>query len=120
MSDVSVDLSELGKLQTLLAGASNIAQKEMPQILDSVADAVVVRAKSLAPVDTGDLQADLGEKERAGNQLARSRVVGSYLKQARFTEFGTSMMPPQPWLSPAADAGIRQLAEEMGRLGAPW
>jgi HK97 gp10 family phage protein len=120
MSAVEVDLSQLGELQTRLAGAANHVTAGMPKILDEVADAIVERAKSLAPVDQGELREAIRILERKGNALIRERRIGADVRQALFQEFGTSAHPPQPWLRPAADAGLSKLGDELGKLGAPW
>ena len=120
MSVVTLDMSELGKLRTLLGGASNVVTSQMPGVLDEVVAAVVAQAQRNAPVDSGALRGSIGVMERTGNKLERHRRVGSPLKQALFTEFGTSMQSPQPWLNPAMPAGVEALGKAMEELGAPW
>lgn len=117
---VHVDMSEIGKLQTLLGGAANKVTSEMPGVLDKVADAVAAQARANAPVDTGDLRASIGVLRKAGNAGVRHRWVGSELKQAWFQEFGTSRHPPQPFLNPAGEAGVRELEAELAKLAEPW
>lgn len=117
---VTVDLADIGKLQTMLGGASNKVTSQMPGVLDKVADSVAARARSNAPVDSGALRADIGVKRKAGTAVNRTRWVGTDLKQGFFQEFGTSSHPPQPWLTPAADAGVETLVDELGRLGHPF
>ena len=117
---VEADFSELGRLQTLIGGASNRVTKDMPGVLDAVATAVAQDAARRAPRDTGELQSDIGVKQKEGSATTRTRWVGSDTRQAFFQEFGTSRMPPQPWLSPAAEAGVGKLAEKLGELGEPF
>lgn len=120
MSALELDMSDVGRLQTMLAGASNEVTTEMPGLLDRVAESVAQQAQRNAPVHSGDLQNDIGVKRRAGTAYTRHRWVGTDLKQGFFQEFGTSNHPPQPWLTPAADAGVETLTEELGKLGEPF
>jgi len=117
---VSADFSDVGRLNTLLGGASNKVTAKMPMVLDEVAEAVAVRAAANAPVDEGDLRADIGVKRKTGTGTTRTRWVGTDLKQGFFQEFGTSSHPPQPWLNPAADAGSDRLVDLLGELGKPF
>lgn len=120
MSGIQADFSEIGKLQTLLGGAANRVTVAMPAVLDAVAESVAARQRELAPVESGELRDSIGVLRRTGNATSRSREIGSDLRQAYFTEVGTSVMAPQPWATPAAAAGVERLGVEMERLGAPW
>ena len=117
---VSADFSDIGRLNTLLGGASNRLTSDMPGVLDDVAESVADQARANAPVDSGELRADIGVKRRQGTKTTRARWVGTDEPQGFFQEFGTADHGPQPWLTPAADAGVETLVDRLGELGDPF
>jgi HK97 gp10 family phage protein len=66
-------------------------------------------AKKNAPVDTGRLRASIThyvekEKEIVG-------IVGTNVEYAKYQEFGTSKMPPHPFLFPALESNRNKITE---------
>lgn len=111
--NVQVDLSELAKL------ADDIAA-DVAAVDGSIEDAVGRSTSKLqawaiqqAPVDTGELQRSI-RKDTSG--LARR--VYAPVRQAFYQEYGTSIMPPQPFLMVHADRAHNDLEQEIGR--AKW
>ena len=71
--------------------------------------AIQAQAKSLAPVDTGNLRASIGYLTPLQNEGNLSGVrpewnegyVGTNVEYGIWQEYGTYKMPPQPFLRPA-------------------
>lgn len=69
--------------------------------LDELANAVVDRARAMAPVDTGELRSSIA-KGPAGNDGHGPFVdFGTNDPVGIYQEFGTSKMPPHPFMRPA-------------------
>lgn len=68
--------------------------------VDTYAEEVVVAARILAPVDTGELQASIHMERGVGGE---SDVVAD-TPYAAYVEFGTQYADAQSFLRPAADA----------------
>src|SRR3990167_6567527 len=56
-------------------------------------------AKGFAPVDTGRLRNSIHAEKISDNEV----IVSDNVEYGVFVEFGTSKMPPQPFLTPAMD-----------------
>lgn len=110
MSDLvrfAADLRE--NADTLTRRASQVVRKAA---LDTMAD-----AKTLAPVDTGNLRNSITTDARQGDLVAVVEATADY---SAYVEFGTRRMRPQPFMRPAQDRNtpgfleaISQLAEEV-------
>lgn len=68
-------------------------------VADLAADAVVVGAKAIVPVDTGALQASI---QKIG--FGSGRAVVADTNYAAYVEFGTRKMAAQPYMRPALEA----------------
>lgn len=80
-------------------GLSDIADRlenDMENIILSAGERVKSSAQSLCPVDTGRLR-DSIEVSAEGNRA----VISANTDYAAYVEFGTSKMPPKPFLVPA-------------------
>ena len=78
--------------------------------IDKAGDAVMADAKANVPVDTGELRDSIEKTLRQGNKGGVVEVgsnIGSSAQAhgyyAFFVEYGTSKMPPKPYLRPALD-----------------
>jgi HK97 gp10 family phage protein len=81
--------------------------RDLPEVKEGVqatASAIAGDARLHAPVRTGRLRDSIGTERavRAGRESQTVRVVARVF-YARFVEFGTRHMPPQPFLRPAAN-----------------
>lgn len=79
-----------------LAEAAQRIEGSLGEIIAAGADAVCESAKSICPVDTGELQSSISvytEGDRA--------EISANTDYASYVEFGTSKMAPQPYLVPS-------------------
>lgn len=72
------------------------------EALEEWATALEKTAKDLAPKRTGKLRDGIQAKVNSSTGRAWIRVVGPATKYAYYVEKGTSKMPDQPFLGPAA------------------
>ena len=110
MSDLARFAEDLREnADTLTRRASQVVRKAA---LDTMAD-----AKTLAPVDTGNLRNSITTDARQGDLVAVVEATADY---AAHVEFGISRTRPQPFMRPAQDRNtdpfieaVSQLAEEV-------
>lgn len=81
-----------------MAAIPNAVRDAVQPALDTSADELAARMKSLAPVDEGDLK-DSIRKEQGTHELSRNVLTDDY--KARWVEFGTVNQPAQPFFWPA-------------------
>ena len=65
-------------------------------LLQTAADIVTI-AKQIVPVDTGALKQSIGAEPITSHLIH----IGSDMHYAGYVEYGTSVSPAQPWLTPA-------------------
>lgn len=113
---VDIDLSEVSALAAELAasGAKVQAQTES-KVLSKAGASLRDLARSSAPVATGELQGSIYVRGGRG-----WRIIGSDARQGFYQEFGTSVMPPQPWLWQHVAAVDREMYNELEQLGDPF
>ena len=112
---VEIDTSELDGLAVeLTTAAVRITADVESKALTEVARQMRTDAVNAAPRDTGELAGSIYIRGGLGY-----RIVGSDVKQGFFQEHGTSVMPPQPWMYPAAGAASRSLARILGDIADP-
>ena len=75
------------------------------EFLGDIAGAIFKRANELVPVKTGFLKSSIQVLIEGDNI-----VVGAFAPYAGFVEFGTSKMPPKPYLRPAVQEQAETLA----------
>lgn len=64
-------------------------------------------AKTLAPVDTGNLRASIGSTIRGDGRMGVVRAeIGPTASYGIYVEMGTSRMAAQPFLRPATDRNL--------------
>ncbi len=120
----------LGSLKRKLLAIPEQAKAEIRKAMEASADEVVRLAKSLAPVDTGDLQMSIswtwGDAPKGTMTLGRvvgdknDMVItvyagGSEAYWARWVEFGTSKMKAQPFFLPAYRANRKRVRSRIKR-----
>ncbi len=104
------------------------------QALLETAVKVTAQAKSLAPIDLGELKGSIMWKtakadglHTEGNKLSEpvkglSAIVGTATEYGIYQEFGTRKMAPQPFLTPAANivTGGSTYAREASKIMKNW
>ena len=84
-------------------GIDRLAEKAV----ERVSRGALASAKANAPVDTGRLAGDLTVRQLGPT----SRAVETSTYYARFQEWGTSRMAPNPFMGPAVDRWEPELAK---------
>lgn len=120
----------LESLKRKLLAIPEEAKAEIRKAMESSADEIVRFAKSLAPVDTGDLQMSiswtwgdapkgtmtLGSVVGNKNDLVITIYAGgSEAYWARWVEFGTSKMKAQPFFLPAYRSNRKRVRGRISR-----
>ncbi|MFC4494068.1 HK97-gp10 family putative phage morphogenesis protein [Streptomyces ovatisporus] len=102
-----------------IRGLPTLADLARRDAIDTWADELKATAKRLAPVDTGKLRKQIESRVNYTSGNAWVGVWGSAREYAYYVEKGTSSMPDQPYLGPAAQihrrTGERALAREINR-----
>ena len=99
----SQDLNEWAN--QLRSRASQVVRKAA---LDTMAD-----AKTLAPVDTGNLKGSITTDTRTGDLRAVVEATADY---AAHQEFGTRFQRPQPYMRPAQDRNTEPFMQALAQL----
>jgi len=107
IGDVAAMKAKLSLLRASLPDAEEAKMKRI--VLQIERD-----AKSIAPVDTGNLRASIESRVIRNNDGKITGVVGSNVKYAPFQEFGTSKMGAQPYLRPAVEKNRETVRELLG------
>ena len=106
MSDLARYAADLNAwTDTLARRASQVVRKAA---LDTMAD-----AKTLAPVDTGNLRNSITTDARQGDLVAVVEATASY---SAYIEWGTSKMQPQPFMQPAQDRNTEPFMQALAQL----
>lgn len=113
---IVIDASALQQWGGLLASeAAEIAARVQPA-LDDMVDIVKARAEQAAPVRTGALRGAIRSTTRPQRGNVRVPVAGKVF-YARFQEFGTRKMDPNPFiLTQANRAAFREFESRVERL----
>ena len=111
---VDIDTSEVDALAADLAVAGAKAAAESSASLTEIAAQLRDWSVASAPVDTGELAGSIYVRGGAG-----FRIVGSDTVQGFFQEFGTSVMPPQPWLYGNANRAGDRLRARLEQIPDP-
>jgi hypothetical protein len=100
VSSVRVNIYE-GRLDALVGDFA-------AELVGRCLTAGVNSAQRLVPVDTGDLQSDIGITQdptpSAGGVVGAYGVKGDVTDYGLHVEYGTSVGPEQPYLRPSMDA----------------
>lgn len=107
-------MSTFAALAAELAAAGASVGAEAAKVVRETAMDVENLAKQLAPVDTGTLRRSI-HTEVAADGL--SAAVGSDVEYAAAQEYGTSVMPPAPYLNPALDEMEPHFRARLARIG---
>jgi HK97 gp10 family phage protein len=115
MSNVHVDVSQAIALAAEFGAAGPRVVRKADVATRKVRDRAGDLAQANAPVRTGELRAsreDFDEGDEHGFAFTA--------RHARFVEFGTSRMGPQPYVWPAADRAERELPDEIEKIADPF
>lgn len=104
-------MSQVVKLAGELQTEAAIAGKKLEPAVARATERLYSRATADAPVATGELRSNIFRDTSGLN-----RRVGASVRQGFFQEYGTSIMPPQPWLVVHADRAQADLAAEVARI----
>ncbi len=105
----------------LLAGPTGL-QLSADQLLEGVANAIVLIAKALVPKDTMQTHDSIrAEREGHLHWVVRVDRLGNHPLVPIFLEFGTMHMAARPFLRPAGDialagGGLRRILRSTGGL----
>lgn len=107
----------LDRLKRKLKRFPAVVEQEIRTAMETSANEIVALAKSLAPVDSGELRNSIGwtwgdapegamvlgtvRGNRSGNLVITIYAGGGDAFYGRFVEFGTQNMPAQPFFYPS-------------------
>lgn len=112
---ITVDTRDLDRLAADLGAAVDRVDRDTEsKVLSVVGKEVQAAAVAAAPKRTGELKGSIYLRGGRGY-----RIVGSPTKQGFFQEVGTSVMPPQPWLFPAAERGQERIVRLLEDVSNP-
>jgi len=104
---------ELTKLARDLEMAGRNAEKATDLVLSNAAQFILFEMKKIVPVDTGRLRSSIVVQGSPGRY-----VVGPVgVPYASYVEFGTSRMRAQPYVRPAVQKYLDELAEKAADVG---
>ena len=116
---MSFDASELRNLAADLGTVPKIAGQLAKVAVKKTAKDIEATAKTLAPVDTGNLRSSIKTSDlRSVSQDSPSAEVRASANYAVYQELGTSRMAPQPFMGPAADKHSPAFQEAMAQIAA--
>jgi HK97 gp10 family phage protein len=107
IGDIAAMKAKLSLLRASLPDAEEAKMKRI--VLQIERD-----AKSIVPVDTGNLRASIESRVIRNNDGGITGVVGTNTDYAAFVEFGTSKMGAQPYLRPAVEQNRETVRELLG------
>lgn len=111
------DASELRNLSAKLGAVPKSAGPLAKIAVKKTAKDIEGTAKVLAPVDTGNLRASVTTSDlRSVSQDSPAAEVVASASYATYLEFGTSRMPAQPFMRPAADLHKPGFEKAMGQI----
>ena len=91
-------------------GSITFDKKVSEKTLDKVAQAILTKAKKIAPVDSGALRAS-GRVKRVNQyqRIVQFGGSGTGVNYAQAVEMGTFRQRPQPFLEPAVKAEVKNI-----------
>lgn len=104
MDSVRWDFSQLHTFERRLALASQIVEQEAETFQQTWGEELADEMQMMAPVLTGTLRDSIDQVEPGGIAIGAPYW--------RFVEYGTSRMPPQPFVGPAARRVLAPAAKD--------
>lgn len=116
----SVDTSQMRKFASDLRTESGRVSKRGATVVRKVSQGIVRDAKTLAPVDTGNLRNSISATVTGDGRTNRmSAEIGPTAHYGIYLELGTSKMSPRPYLFPAADRWEPVFTQAMAQVVLP-
>lgn len=110
-----IDLSEVNRLSADLRAAPLKAAGKARVAMTKATLDIERDAKTLAPVDTGNLRSSISHEISGGGDVIES-VIGPTAYYGIFVELGTARMAPQPFMSPAFDRNASAIEQVFGQI----
>lgn len=104
-------------LQRALVAAPELARTHASSAVASSTFAVAQRARTLVPVDTGDLQRSITTSTVVRGLTGRVGLSTPDTSYWRYVEFGTRFMPARPFFRPAAEMEREGFIQRMRQIG---
>lgn len=98
-----VDLSEIRRMAVQLAELGPMTEIMAKTVVKSTGEMTVQIARDLVPVDTGHLLSTITLDIDSDGLGFYAYALADY---AGYVEYGTSRMPPQPYMNPAFDRAV--------------
>ena len=115
---MGLENSQVRRFAADIARAQATTGKLAQMVVRKTARDIVKDAKLLAPVDTGNLRASIGHSDlrSVGRSGDLSVEIGPTASYGVFLELGTSRMPAQPFMGPAADRNEGPFAQALAQI----
>ncbi len=120
MTRIRVELKGQDRLVRLITMKSKSLLTEIAEVGDDMMGKMVREAKQIVPVDTGALLASIEKlkmKSVPGLVTFGFSAGGEAVDYARYVEWGTSKMRPQPYMRPAAKLLHPMLLKRLAKRG---
>lgn len=111
--DLSIDVSEINQAAVDMQGAGIRAQLAAPKVVAKAGYDTEATAKSICPVDTGNLRNSIGTDITDGGYAAEIGPTASY---GAYVEYGTSRMAPRAYMGPAFDRHSGEFVDALSQL----
>lgn len=108
---MSVDVSAVLALGRDLGKVGPVTVLRARRAMLKTANDIAATAKGLAPVDTGATRNSIGVTDRG-----TSVEIGPTTDYSPYLEFGTSRMPPRPFMAPALDRHAQAFEQAIDQL----
>lgn len=113
-----LDVSEAVALASRIQSNAGRVGAQASAVLRKTAFDIEADAKHYAPVDTGNLQGSISTTISGDGRMgAMTAEIGPTAEYGPYVEFGTSVMPGQPYMTPAADRRLPPFTEAIAQLG---
>lgn len=114
------ETGELKKLSIQMAKASGQVGSKLSAVVRKTAHDIEATAKSLAPVDTGNLRGSITTEITGDGRFgSMSAEIGPTASYGQYVEEGTSRMAPQPYMLPAAERHMPAFEAAVLAIGDP-
>lgn len=114
------DSSQLRRFAADLKAESGRVGARGAVVVRKVTQGIIRDAKTMAPVDTGNLRASISATTTGdGRNNRMSAEIGPTANYGEFVETGTSRMAAQPYLFPAADRWEPTFVQAMAQAVLP-